>query len=365
MSCRSKIPAVFAWLSCAVLAWGCATTQTLGDDDAFDAGGDTDADGGTDTGTDTGAGDSDSDTDGDTDGDTDSDTGTGCVDGDSDWWCADVDCNDSDSAISPGGTEIDSDSVDNDCDGNTDEADTGSDACSEESKFIYVVERDAKELYRFDPAALTFDLVGTLACGGSATPGSMGVTRGGVAYVLFSDEKLFEVDITDASCTATGYSDAATGFGAFGMGFSSDGNGSIDETLYVANATTLGTLDTTGWDITDVGPMSSQAEVTGTGAGELWAILPLEKRMVRLDKTTATEIESHTLPGFPAAANIDTFAFAHWGGSLWVFVREFGMGKTTDVYEFDQSYAFDKVLTDVGFVAVGAGVSTCAPITVE
>jgi hypothetical protein len=213
---------------------------------------------------------------------------------------------------------------------------------------------------------MTFDVVGTLDCGGAATAGSMSVARDGVAYVLFSDEKLFQVDIDDATCAATSYSDAATGFGAFGMGYSTDGASATDETLYVANADTLGVLDTTAWTIAEVGPMASQAEVTGTGDGELWAVLPLEARMVRLDKSNADELGSYDLAGFPEAANIDTFAFAHWGGLLWVFIRESGMGSTTDVYTFAEDGGdFDLVQEDIGFVVVGAGVSTCAPVTIE
>ena len=87
--------------------------------------------------------------------------------------------------------------------------------------------------------------------------------------------------------------------------------------------------------------------------------------MVRLDKSDAQELESHDLLGFPDPMNIDTFAFAHWGGSLWVFIRESGMGRTTDVYEFDDTFGFTCVLEDTGLVIVGAGVSTCAPVTVD
>jgi len=81
---------------------------------------DTDTDGDTDTDADT-----DTDIDADTDGDTDSGTGTGsdtsCEDLDSDWWCAEFDCNDSDSSINPGMDEDTDNGVDDDCDGETDE----------------------------------------------------------------------------------------------------------------------------------------------------------------------------------------------------------------------------------------------------
>jgi hypothetical protein len=44
-----------------------------------------------------------------------------------------------------------------------------------------------------------------------------------------------------------------------------------------------------------------------------------------------------------------------------VFVREYGMGSSTDVYKVTSTGAMSKVLSDVGFDVVGAGVSTCAP----
>jgi hypothetical protein len=65
--------------------------------------------------------------------------------------------------------------------------------------------------------------------------------------------------------------------------------------------------------------------------------------------------------GFPNAGDIDTFAFATWGGDFWLFIRESGMGNHTDVYQVDSSGNLSKRITNIGFDVVGAGVSTCAP----
>lgn len=288
---------------------------------------------------------------------------------DGDGFGAEYDCNDNNYFVNPGVEEICNDGVDNNCDEQIDEEGCiggNTDLCPDELKLIYIVDRDTKELLTFDPETLTFSSLGFLSCGGTNTPGSMGITRDGLGYVVFSDESLFEIDTELVTCNSTTYSDVTTDFGAFGMGFSSDSEGSEDETLYVANATKLGILDTANWTITDIGSMSSQAEVTGTGEGQLWAILPLETRIVRIDKNNADELESYTLDNFPDVMNIDTFAFAHWGGSLWVFIREYGLGSTTDVYEFDLSdHSFTRVLEDTGYTITGAGVSTCAPYIVE
>jgi hypothetical protein len=106
-------------------------TETGGDADG-DADTDTDIDGDADTDTDAdGDADTDTDADGDSDtggdagadGDADTDADTGCVDEDGDAWCADFECNDSDSAINPDADEIPDSGVDEDCDGLTDEAD--------------------------------------------------------------------------------------------------------------------------------------------------------------------------------------------------------------------------------------------------
>jgi hypothetical protein len=133
--------------------------------------------------------------------------------------------------------------------------------------------------------------------------------------------------------------------------------------LYVTNEDQLGVLDTGTWTIQNVGRMASQSELTGNSDGELWAFLPLEQpaEIVQLDLDSAAVLTTLRLPGFPDPGDIDTFAFATWGGAFYVFVREYGMGSSTDVYEVDGSGVMSRVLVDVGFDVVGAGVSTCAP----
>ncbi len=194
----------------------------------------------------------------------------------------------------------------------------------------------------------------------------MGVTRDGLAYVLFSNEELFEVSVFDATCTASAYQDTVTGFGAFGMGYSTDSSSTADETLFVANAGTLGSLDTSSWLVSNIGSIASQPELTGNSLGQLWAFMPLLSQVAQIDKSDATVIESYVLPGFPSTGDIDCFAFAQWGGQLYIFMRLYGMGNTTNVYVSDtDSESFELVLEDVGFDVVGAGVSTCAPVVIE
>jgi Mg-chelatase subunit ChlD len=107
-----------------------------GDADAdsdTDSDADTDGDSDTDVDTDTDA-DTDSDSDSDADADSDMDGGmdgggsTGFKDGDSDGWGSEFDCNDSDSAINPSAEEKDN-GLDDNCDGLTDNMDTGTKTC--------------------------------------------------------------------------------------------------------------------------------------------------------------------------------------------------------------------------------------------
>lgn len=116
---------MFCGLFGAACTPGTVITAT-GDCDECDAGdpgtdsaeADTDAD--TDSDTDS---DSDSDADSDTDSDTDSDADADAdpVDNDGDGYTSQIDCDDGDGEINPGATEVCND-VDDDCDGNVDEA---------------------------------------------------------------------------------------------------------------------------------------------------------------------------------------------------------------------------------------------------
>ncbi len=92
----------------------------------------TDADADTDTDVDVDT-DTDADSDADSDGDGDTDVpDTGCADHDDDGWCAEFECNDSDSEINPNMDEAPGDGIDNDCDGLTDESADSDTTCHEQ-----------------------------------------------------------------------------------------------------------------------------------------------------------------------------------------------------------------------------------------
>jgi hypothetical protein len=92
-----------------------------------DADSDADSDGDSDADSD---GDSDADSDGDTDADADADADADsdgdtdvpdCIDQDSDWWCIPLDCDDNDPNVNPGVMEIPGNFIDDNCNGLTDE----------------------------------------------------------------------------------------------------------------------------------------------------------------------------------------------------------------------------------------------------
>ncbi len=237
------------------------------------------------------------------------------------------------------------------------------DDCVGTSDLVYVLSREDDALWTFDPASLTMQRLGELDCTPWGDPASMGIARDGVAYVRYSDDAVYEVDLTTLACAPTGYRPGRTGFGAFGMGYATHRAGTWMDTLYVANHRALARLDTATWQLTTLGSLPSQPELTGNANGELWAFLPLEQpaRLSRLDKQTAAPLQNINLPGFPSPFDIDAFAFAAWAGEFWLFVREYGVGRTTDVYRVDAQGRMVLMREDLGINVVGAGASTCAP----
>jgi hypothetical protein len=203
--------------------------------------------------------------------------------------------------------------------------------------------------------------VGEVDCGEwlDTTPGSMGLTRLGTAYVNYSDGEVGAVSIEDAACAPSGWSAQAGEFARFGMSFVGNAG---EETLYVASATRLARLDHESWNLVPIGTLPSQCELAGTARGELWGFFPLENppQIHRIDPSNAQILESYAMPQLPPG--LDTFAFTAWGGDFYIFYRLSGMGSTTDVYRYTPG-ELEPVLVaaDTGINVVGAGVSICAP----
>jgi hypothetical protein len=239
--------------------------------------------------------------------------------------------------------------------------------CGDVGKVIYVVSEENK-LLSFDPQTLAFKSIGTLACSGFSTPFSMAVDRKGVAFVLYSDGNIYKVSTTDASCAPSGYKALQKGWSLFGMGWVSDTAGTNQETLFVIDGTKdsgnagLGKITTQGQLALvgnfDGGLSGRRAEVTGRGDGKLFGFFvdagTSKSSVAEIDRTSG-HIISNVAQDLPP---ITAWAFAHWGGSFYLFN---GNGGTSHVHKYTPDKGTTEVVTDAGVTIVGAGVSTCAP----
>lgn len=247
--------------------------------------------------------------------------------------------------------------------------------CSEEAKQVYVVSEQF-DLYKFEPDKLAFTKIGRLACpSAGATPNSMAVDRSGTAWVNYSDGRLFKVSTKDAKCTATSFQPGQSGLIRFGMAFASNAAGSQDETLFVSGIQDtnfndggkgLAKIDLSSLKLTPVsdydGALAKKgAELTGTGDGRLYGFFTTipDATLARIEKTNATTAENRALEGvFTGTA----WAFSFWGGDFWFYTS---IGQPSSVTRLHtKTGELEVVKPDVGgFRIVGAGVSTCAPLT--
>ena len=244
------------------------------------------------------------------------------------------------------------------------------DDCTDAAKLVYVVSED-NDLYSFAPDKLLFTKLGRITCG-SKTVNSMAVDRSGTAWVNFSDGKIFKVDTATLACTPTGFVPQQAGFTkVLGMGFSANAAGSSSETLFIADNSGkgVGKLDQTTMKLSALGPYTgelagSDAELTGTGDARLFGFFTTSPaHFAAVDKTTGATPAATLLPGVDASSG--GFAFSFWGGDFWFYTANDpdGDGSTT-VSQYVSSTQQTKVgvLKNIGFVIVGAGVSTCAPV---
>lgn len=234
---------------------------------------------------------------------------------------------------------------------------------------IFVFQKD-QHLAFFDPKQLVFQDIGRLNCPvlGNAEPFSMAVDRQGIAWVEYTDGNLFRVDTYTAQCEATQFVPGQSGIVNFGMGFAAEGPGSPKETLFIAGSNIidkggvqeLGSIDLNTLLVKDIGPLFDNAELTGTGAGELWGFFAsVAPHYGRIDKVTAKINPDIATPQLADVSN-DAFAFGAFGGVFYVFLSPNG-GSTT-VYRLDPAkQTVAPVLANTGRTVVGAGVSTCAP----
>jgi hypothetical protein len=267
---------------------------------------------------------------------------------------------------------------------------------------IYVITQQY-DLWSFYPPSLSFHKIGHINCPAPAgnTPFSMAVDQAGTAYVVYAaptlangspgpgDGALFRVSTATAQCEPTPYVPGQQGFQTFGMGYSQNSTGT-GETLFVASdqiadaapaPSRLGSIDTTRFALHPIGafpPTVVSAELTGTGAGELFAFYSLNPNpnalqgsgppsaIGQIDKATGGLLSETRLP---SVAQGCAWAFAFWGGDFYLFTAPTtgtcdGVGGSPPLSVVTRFRPSDGSLLPIvkfGEEIVGAGVSTCAP----
>ena len=248
--------------------------------------------------------------------------------------------------------------------------------CATRAKYVYLLDNNAN-LLSFDPGANppVVTKLGPLGCGAAKgdSPFSMAVDRSATAWILFRSGKLYRVDIATLKCAATPFVRGEGGFELFSQGFVSNSKGGSDETLFISGGpyfdtgpsdARLGTLDLKTLAVTQVGDVAGWPEPTGTGDAELWAYYcnTSPPRVSRVDKKTGAEASAFDLPALPA--NPMAWAFAFWGGDFWIFHKAGAFG-TSMIYRVKRADGTLAKVMDTGITIVGAGVSTCAPVSID
>ncbi len=129
----------------------------------------------------------------------------------------------------------------------------------------------------------------------------------------------------------------------------------------------LGSVDIGSLVLTPRGNVPGWPELTGTGSGELWAFFPgTSPPSVReLDKASGTSLQTFAASSIGSGdiTHAEAWAFAFWGGRFYIFYQE-DSDPSTNVWRLDPADgSITEVLPDTGHSIVGAGVSTCAPVT--
>jgi len=236
--------------------------------------------------------------------------------------------------------------------------------CSDEAKLVYIIGQDNK-FYSFYPPTLDVSLKGVLNCSTPiAPPFSMAVDRDGIAWGIFSNGRIYHVDVKTVACTPTNYAPGQAGFMTFGMGFVSNSPGSADETLYVADydGKGLAKIDTSTLTLTPIGGWDKlpaiAAEFTGTGDARLYGFFNLTPIVIaEIDKTSGKIISQAPQPTVNIGSGWD---FAFGGRDVGPFTSPTG---NTQIDRYSPiSGTTMTVKTNLGTNIVGAGVSTCAPV---
>jgi hypothetical protein len=244
-----------------------------------------------------------------------------------------------------------------------------SDCAHDATAYVFVLS-SVGDLYRFAPDLKVFTKIGALGCSSPSVPNSMAVDRHATAWVNYLDGTVRAVNTADAGCGRT--INMPSDWGDVGMGFATSDAGAANESLFLAGAGTnvssgLGRLDLDAGTVAPVGSFTApltatDTELTGTGDGRLFGFFASSPvRLAQISETSAAIVSSTP---FTQIGTPQSFAFSFWGGRFYFYTYPNSTpGTSTNVTEYDpKTGALNTTyMTDIGFLIVGAGVSTCAP----
>jgi hypothetical protein len=251
----------------------------------------------------------------------------------------------------------------------------GTNGCSAAAELVYVFATD-NTIWSFDPPSKAFTQIATADCQtGAMTPNSMAIDRNLVAWLNYFETadngSLYKFDL-NAKSGCTKAASLKNGYGQVGMGFSTDTSGGTAETLYldgIGGGAGLASFDMSTNTVVPIGTFSSDpnlsgqsAELTGTGDARLFGYFTTspDVRVAQLDKTNANVISDNVLNNFPPPQD---WAFSFWGGDFYLYTSD-GISDSRVVHYAPMGNTVDlNYVADVGFTIIGAGVSTCAPVT--
>jgi hypothetical protein len=212
----------------------------------------------------------------------------------------------------------------------------------------------------------------------------MAIDRDAVAWVNYVESSLgdtagsiYRVNTADASCTSAPPINLPRQWFRVGMGFSTASADSTEETLFVTATPDpfagpsmgLGRVDPSRGALVPIGPFSGSlrgqsAELTGTGDGRLYGFFTTNPvQVARLNRATGAVEEPRSIHGLETP---QAWAFSFWGGDFYLYTAPSALtGRSSNVTRYRPSDGSVDLayMSQIGFRIVGAGVSTCAPIT--
>jgi hypothetical protein len=242
--------------------------------------------------------------------------------------------------------------------------DSGTPGCAAAAEIPYVFSQEG-DIYSFDPPSKVFTKVATPGCSGSAN--SMAIDRNLVAWLNYIGN-IYTYDLVKKNgCKPSGIT-LPPGFQQVGMGFSTDAVGGTAETLYLSSISGqgLGKVDMATKTVIPIGASTMGGELTGTGDARLFEYLTTNPVTVaQLDKSNGNTLSTSKLNGFSPPSD---WAFTFWGGDFYLYAYPVpinnALGSSVVRYTPTTNMVDLSYVKDVGgFHIVGAGVSTCAPLT--